>query len=105
MTAEVNRTDAVLRRSLRFRSRRRRASGRRFRAGLRRADDEAIACLRRATKLEPKRAAFQAQLSSALFQNNRFAEAETTARRALALDPRNDMAAFNLGMLLLRRGR
>ncbi len=66
---------------------------------------EAIACLLRATTIDPTHSRAFTNLSAALFSLNRLDQAEQTARRAVEIDPHNPAAFNNLGLILLELGR
>jgi Flp pilus assembly protein TadD len=67
--------------------------------------EEALLCLSQAVKLAPEVADLHGNLAGALLEAGRFAEAESAALRALALDGRHVRAETNLGIALKEQGR
>jgi Flp pilus assembly protein TadD len=61
--------------------------------------DEAIASLRRATKIAPQAASFFANLGEVLRQAGKLDEAEKALDEAVRIDPNNAQALNNLGII------
>jgi len=67
--------------------------------------DESIGLYREALELDPKYQDALHGLGMALFQHNRFAEAEEAARRLIAIDPDDVLAHTSLSMIYHAQGR
>jgi tetratricopeptide (TPR) repeat protein len=66
---------------------------------------QAIACYRRALRLDPKNALAHFNLGNALYTQGPVAEAIACYRQVIALDPRYAQAHYNLGVALKAQGQ
>src|SRR4029079_11577788 len=67
--------------------------------------DEAVAAFRRVVQLEPDDAATKVHLGQIYLQQRKFAEAQRLFEQALASEPYNVTAAYNVALALTRAGR